>query len=235
MKDLGLIQSYSSMKKLPKDLVKGMLYVDEENWTILVPINSEQFVPFHVSTINNTGKQAEGGWTYLRINFHTPSPGKSGTLQFPDFENEPNAVYIKELTLKNKEGKNETNHLFQMDKKIKDLIKKMKQKDQEEDERLEDEAGKSVVQALKAIHGKREQLENVVVKPNIEGKRSIGNLELHANGVRYVSTKGIKLDIAFSQVKHAFFQPCALDELVAIIHFTLKHPLVLNGKKVLDV
>ena len=79
----------------------------------------------------------------MRINFHTPSPGKSGILQFPDFENEPNAVYIKELTLKNKEGKGENNHLHQMDKKIKDLIKKVKA--QEEDERLEDEAGKSAV------------------------------------------------------------------------------------------
>ena len=73
------------------------------------------------------------------------------------------------------------------------------------------------------------------MKPNIEGKRSIGNLELHANGLRYVSTKGIKLDISFSQIKHAFFQPCAMDELIAIIHFTLKHPMILNGKKVLDV
>jgi nucleosome binding factor SPN SPT16 subunit len=48
-------------------------------------------------------------------------------------------------------------------------------------------------------------LENVTIKPNLEGKKSIGNLELYANGVRYVSTKGLKLDIPFTLIKHAFF------------------------------
>jgi hypothetical protein len=38
-KDMGLIQSYSSMKRFPQDLRKGQIYVDEENRTILVPIN----------------------------------------------------------------------------------------------------------------------------------------------------------------------------------------------------
>jgi len=39
----------------------------------------------------------------------------------------------------------------------------------------------------------------------------------------------------FSNIKHAFFQPCAKDELVAIIHFTLKAPVTLSNKKVVDV
>jgi hypothetical protein len=38
---MGLIQSYASIKKLPSDLKKGQLYVDEKNFTILVPINQE--------------------------------------------------------------------------------------------------------------------------------------------------------------------------------------------------
>jgi nucleosome binding factor SPN SPT16 subunit len=59
---------------------KGSLFVDEQNFSILVPINNEQFVPFHISTINNVSKSSEGQWTYLRINFHTPSLGKSGAL-----------------------------------------------------------------------------------------------------------------------------------------------------------
>ena len=78
-------------------------------------------------------------------------------------------------------------------------------------------------------------LENVTIKPNLEGKKSIGNLELYANGVRYVSTKGLKLDIPFTLIKHAFFQPCATDELVAIIHLTLKFPITLSNKKLVDI
>ena len=38
---MGLIQSYSSMKRFPQGLKKGELFVDEQNLTILVPINSE--------------------------------------------------------------------------------------------------------------------------------------------------------------------------------------------------
>lgn len=55
-KDMGKIQSYSSVKRFPTDLRRGLVYVDEKNDTILLPINSEQFVPFHVSTINTVSK-----------------------------------------------------------------------------------------------------------------------------------------------------------------------------------
>jgi nucleosome binding factor SPN SPT16 subunit len=122
------------MKKLPSDLKKGQLYVDEKNFTILVPINQEQFVPFHIATVNNVSKSGEGQWTYLRINFQTPPIGKSGSLLFPD-HTDPNAVFIKELTLKNKDKRGENNHLRLAEKKIKDLIKKAKVLDQEEDEK----------------------------------------------------------------------------------------------------
>ena len=79
---MGLIQSYSSVKRLPVDLKKGQLYVDEKNDTLLLPISTDQFVPFHISTINNVSKQEQGQWTFLRINFNTPnvSTGKSGAL-----------------------------------------------------------------------------------------------------------------------------------------------------------
>lgn len=85
------------------------------------------------------------------------------------------------------------------------------------------------------IQGRRETLENVIIKPNLESRKTIGNLEIHKNGVSYASSKGYKVDIPFSNIKHAFFQPCAKDELVSIIHFTLKSPLTLSNKKVVDV
>lgn len=88
------------MKKFPQDLKKGHLYVDDEYNTILLPVSAEQFVPFHISTVNTVSQSGEGEWTYLRINFHTPSVGKSGALQFPDLT-QPNVVFVKEVTFKN--------------------------------------------------------------------------------------------------------------------------------------
>ena len=175
--------------------------MDEDNDTILLPVSSQQFVPFHISTINTVSKSSEGQWTYLRINFHTPSVGKTGNLQFPDMT-DPNAVFVKEVTLKNQDKKGENNHLRICEKKIKDLTKKLKNADQEEDEKKDTTTNHGPLQVLQ---GRKECLENVVIKPNLEGRKTIGNLELHQNGVRYGSTKGYKVDILFSNIKHAFF------------------------------
>jgi nucleosome binding factor SPN SPT16 subunit len=65
--------------------------------------------------------------------------GKSGTLQYPDHE-DPNAIFIKELTLKNQDLKGESNHLNKAEKSIRELIKKAKVQDQEEEDRKENEA-----------------------------------------------------------------------------------------------
>merc|ERR1711957_295939 len=73
------------------------------------------------------------------------------------------------------------------------------------------------------------------IRPNIEGRKSIGQLEIHANGVRFTAHKGDKVDICFSNVKHCFFQPCASDELIVLIHFNLTTPIMLGNKKVSDV
>jgi nucleosome binding factor SPN SPT16 subunit len=62
----------------------------------------------------------EGQWTFLRLNFHIPG---GSTLQFPD----PNALFVKELTLKNQHTKSGgENHLITASKQIKELIKKVK-------------------------------------------------------------------------------------------------------------
>ena len=91
------------------------------------------------------------------------------------------------------------------------------------------------MEELVPIKGKKETLENVVIRPNIVGKKTVGNLEIHQNGCRFVSNKGHNVDIPFSNVKHAFFKPCRDDELIVIIHFHLKTPIQIGSKKVVDV
>ena len=90
-------------------------------------MNHQSFVPFHVSTIKNVSQTQEGQWTYLRINFHIPG---GSTLQFPP-QNKPNSLFVKELTLKN-HGRGGENHLSTAFKQIKDLIKKVKDLDTDE-------------------------------------------------------------------------------------------------------
>ena len=151
-----------------------MLYVDKNHDSILVPVNMNSFVPFHVATIKNVSTTQEGQWTFLRLNFHIPG---GSTLQFPPME-QPQSLFVKELTLKNLTRGGE-NHLNTAYKQIKDLIKNVKVKEQEDQAKTEPGAQADSTEDLITIKGKKEILENLVIRPNIVGKKTVGNLEIH--------------------------------------------------------
>ena len=78
------------------------------------------------------------------------------------------------------------------------------------------------------------RLDNVFIRPGLDGKRVTGDVEIHQNGLRYHDNRGSKIDILFSNVKHLFFQPSIL-ELIVIIHVHLKNPIMIGKKKAKDV
>lgn len=172
-------------------------------------------MPFHIATIKNVSTTNEGQWTYLRINFQElkqsatqpalkgkeEEKNQGGNVQFPAQE-EPNFLFIKELTLKNL-TKGGENHLSTAFKAIKDLIKKVKTQEQEDHTKQDNQI--VVQEDLILVKGKKELLENLVIRPNIVGKKTVGNLEIHQNGVRFTSQKGHNIDVTFSNIKHAFF------------------------------
>lgn len=102
------------------------------------------------------------------------------------------------------------------------------------------------------IKGRRpHRLGDVYVRPQLDGKRLPGELEIHTNGIRYQSIKSdnsfskwnfivhvdhcIQLvlsfpDVLFSNVKHLFFQPCD-NELLVLIHVHFKNPILIGKKK----
>ena len=88
----------------------------------------------------------------------------------------PNVLFVKELTLKTINNKGASNHLVNAFKLIKDLIKKVKVQDTEDQVRQE---ANEEQEELVTIKGKKEVLENLVIRPNIVGKKTIGNLEIH--------------------------------------------------------
>lgn len=75
-------------------------------------------------------------------------------------------------------------------------------------------------------------LDNVFIRPAMEGKRVPGKLEIHQNGIRYQSPLSTqqRVDILFSNVRHIFFQPCQ-QELIVVIHIHLKDPIIVGNKK----
>lgn len=79
-------------------------------------------------------------------------------------------------------------------------------------------------------------MDNVFIRPAMDGKRVPGKVEIHQNGLRYTSplNSAHRVDILFSNVKHLFFQPCQ-HELIVIIHVHLKDPIMIGKKKQKDV
>eukprot|EP00475_Leptophrys_vorax_P036961 TRINITY_DN6319_c0_g1_i1.p2 TRINITY_DN6319_c0_g1~~TRINITY_DN6319_c0_g1_i1.p2 ORF type:complete len:680 (-),score=232.40 TRINITY_DN6319_c0_g1_i1:5681-7720(-) len=218
----GVISSYKDASKFPDDCSPNQLYVDVPNESILVPING-QLIPFHVDLIKNVSKTEQADFTVLRINFITPDI-QSNTLKVPQYADR-NAVYIRELSYKSKNPQN-LNRVLRL---IKELQKRIKQRETE----IAEESS-MVAQADLVLHRDKKalpRLKDLQVRPKLPGKKkNTGTLEAHVNGLRFSTTTGVKIDILYSNIKHAFFQPC--DNTVSVIlHFELKHPIKIEKKR----
>ncbi|EGR30454.1 metallopeptidase family m24, putative [Ichthyophthirius multifiliis] len=220
--DFEKIQCFKQIDDIPKDFKKNQIHIDIKHECILLPINGE-LVPFHISLIKNYQKIDEGKTYTLRLNFHNISGGNLSNIQFP--KNEAQSIYIKELSFRSKNSKN----LQEIMKKIKDLQTKIKQNEQDQKQR-EDIIEQEKLQIRQT---KRPALHNLKMRPTISKQKQTGVLELHLNGFRY-TTRNEKVDLVFSNIKHAFFQPCD-NEMIVALHFHLHHPLIIGKKKTNDV
>ncbi len=84
-------------------------------------------------------------------------------------------------------------------------MKQLKSLDQERDAKAATVGSENLEQLQMLKSGRKEVLDNLVIRPNLVGRKTIGSLEIHHNGVRFQSTKGQKVDICFSNVKHLFY------------------------------
>jgi len=78
------------------------------------------------------------------------------------------------------------------------------------------------------------RLKDIYMRPTLTSRKCTGSLEAHVNGFRYQTIKGEKCDVLYKNVKHAFYQPCD-GEMVIILHFHLKHPIIIGKKKYRDI
>jgi len=222
---LSEVSAYPSPDMFPDAVRKNQVFVDARNEAVILPIHGQK-VPFHVSTIKNVSKNEEGKFTYLRINFFAPGVMLRDSGYFLPEVQSPEAFYIRELTFKSADSRPITNS-FRL---LKELIKRVKAKGNEEQEKkdLVDQEG------LILLKGKRPTLPDLIVRPNISGKKTTGTLEGHQNGLRFISNKGEKLDLAYSNIKHAIFQPVE-QELTVLLHFHLRNPIMVGNKRSSDV
>lgn len=218
-------QSYKREEDFPNRTKDLIIVADPKNQSILVPIMGRS-VPFHINTIKNASTTAEGAFTSLRINFLSPGQGV-GRKDDQPFE-DPNAHFVRSLTFRSKDAERMGN--------VADAVTAMKKESsrkEQEKKQLED-----VVEQDKLIVDRRPQkLDNVFLRPALEGKRLPGEVQIHQNGLRYVHGgigAGETVDVLFNNMRHLFFQPCK-SELIVIIHVHLINPIMIGKRKTKDV
>lgn len=223
------ILAYPNPQSYPPELRERQVMVDMRAEAVILPINGVP-VPFHISTIKNVSKSEEDKATYLRINFYVPGTSL-GRDVLPAMQNVitkfPNKMFIKELGFRSSDAHN-LNNQFRL---IKELQKRVKQREQREQE----ESDLVVQEDLILTRDRRvPRLIDLSARPHVTGRKTHGTLEAHNNGVRFMTNKNQKLDILYSNIKHAIFQPCD-KELVVLIHFHLKNHIMIGKKKQKDV
>ncbi|RAL58999.1 hypothetical protein DID88_009028 [Monilinia fructigena] len=191
------------------------IVMDAKNSTIVLPIMGRP-VPFHIQTIKNASKSDEGEFSYLRINFLSPGQGV-GRKDDQPFE-DAQAHFVRSLTFRSHDG----DRFQDIANQIGDMKRAAVKREQEKKD-MED-----VVEQDKLVEIRNRRpivMDNVFIRPAMDGKRVPGKVEIHQNGLRYQSPLNLqhRVDILFSNVKHLFFQPCD-HELIVIIHVHLKDP-----------
>jgi nucleosome binding factor SPN SPT16 subunit len=218
-------ESYRRDEQLPPKSKDLIVYVDTKASTVILPIMGRP-VPFHINTIKNVSKNDEGEYTQLRFNFLSPGQGV-GRKDDQPFE-DPTAHFIRSLTVRSKDQ----DRLSDVAAQITELRKASVRREQEKKE-MED-----VVEQEKLVEIRNRRplkLGDVFLRPAQDGKRVPGELEIHQNGLRYVSPlRNDNVDVVFSNIKHLFFQPC-VGELIVIIHVHLKSPIIIGKRKTKDV
>ena len=220
-KDYSNLKCFDSIKQFPPEVKHGKIFLSPKHFTVFLPIFSH-IVPFHIGLIKNTSKSEDNNYTILRINFVIPISGSDLGI----VGNSENPVFIREISYKYKDSSEVQNIINQ----IKEMTKAYRTKEQENKER-EDlvEQEKIIIKKEKKIY-----LPEISIKPPISSKKCQGVLEAHVNGFRFNSSKGERVDIIYKNIKHAFLQTCD-SELIVLIHFNLKNPILVGKKKVHDI
>lgn len=220
---------HPSLVPRDNDIQNSRIFVDKKYEALILPIHGFP-TPFHISTIKNISKSEEGEYTYLRINFFHPggSLGRVDGVVFPDGD----ATFVKEISFrsssKHTAAASNMMSVFQL---IKEVQKKFRAR---ESEKKELEGYVEQESLVLSTNKGNARLKDLYMRPVIGSRRVQGTLEAHVNGLRYTTLKGDKVDILYKNVKHAFFQP-SKNEMIVLLHFHLKHPLIIGKKKHKDI
>ncbi|KAJ6414182.1 hypothetical protein OIU84_006913 [Salix udensis] len=227
-KTIGDLVAYKNVNDLPPPR-EFMIQIDQKNEAIILPIHGSM-VPFHVATVKSVSSQQDGNRTcYIRIIFNVPgtpfSPHDANSLKFQG------SIYLKEVSFRSKDSR----HISEVVQQIKTLRRQVTSRESERAERATLVSQEKL--QLSSTKFKPIKLLDLWVRPPFggRGRKLTGSLEAHTNGLRYSTSRpDERVDVMFSNIKHAFFQP-AEKEMITLVHFHLHNHIMVGNKKTKDV
>lgn len=224
------LEAYRSPRDYPSNVQPNQVKVDMASQCVLLPVFGNP-IPFHISTIKNVVLPDSDNATLLRINFYTAGMalGKDAPVNMLKLVEKyaPYASFIREMTFRSLDG----NNLVQAFRQISELRKRARAKEVMEMEEA------NLVEQEKLVRTRNERvprLSDLTMRPVFAGRKTQGNLEAHTNGLRFISSRSEVVDIMYSNIKYAIFQPCE-NEIMVLVHFHLKNPIMIGKKKHVDV
>ncbi|KAH7829846.1 putative metallopeptidase family M24 containing protein [Monocercomonoides exilis] len=207
--------------------------IDRDNGVLFVPICGVP-VPLHMSTIKSVSHAEENLFSSLRINLHT-----SGTLQStlslaardgatvsPGAVQHPDKIFLAEIVYRSANKA----EVVQLERQVKTMLKETRAKERADRDKS------SLAKQEKLILSSDTQLpglDRLFSRPSFK-KNTVGRLECHINGLRYITNKGDEIQLPFSNIRQAFLQ-LAHNDLIVLIHFHLWNDIIVNKKKTRDV
>lgn len=220
------LEAYKRTRDYPDNVLPNQVKVDMGRQCVLLPVGGNP-VPFHISTIKAAVIQNLDSVAYLRINFYAAglALGKEASRNIAKLVEKyaPYATFIREMTFRSMDGHN-LNNAYRMIMQLRKTFRQTEIQEQEE---------ATLVKQDKLIRTKNERvprLSDLTMRPVFAGRKTQGNLEAHQNGLRFISNRGESVDIIYSNIRHAIFQPCE-SEIMVLIHFHLKNPIMIGKKK----
>jgi len=227
LKRLDECQAYAGPDEIP-DLKQNRMQVDLTNEALLVPVCGF-VVPFHVRTIKNITRSESGRAQLLRVNFFRPGQGMSQD-QFPELNGV--RLYFQEMTFKSDSRENFDTVI----RVFKEAQKRIKQNDLESEVR-KGASDSAQPQTIQLSRSNFPVLREVNLRPTPGGRqRAVGTLEAHPNGFRYrPKSGGEQIDVLYSKIRHAIFQPHEGNAMMICLHLHLKENIMVGKKKTGDV
>lgn len=174
------LRVYRSPVEYPRDVNSMQIRVDMEKEAIFLPINGRS-VPFHISTIKSITRPEEDKASWMRINFFIPGASTKEAqknMQQLVLKYGYKQAFIKEFTFRSSHPRNLT-QAYQMFQELRKRVKQREQKAEQE---------KDLVVQAKLIRIKDQRvprLQDLTMRPQLSGRKCVGTIEAHQNGLRY--------------------------------------------------